>query len=716
MKNLEREACFFEACFNMDPRLILKAIDIFYSLKNWDRLAEILDVAKRHGQFKAVRKIKQIGEVEKIFALQVPDFNEWFVSFGIWWFDLCEDKENNLSYIPEDDVALIKEIIEESFSAGEFEARFAVGVEKSNFPEIRKELLTLLFQGKTPVVNRVRAVRQNIDRNFREYCLENGIKIIRVLQEGEEGSSCCSVVYLALDSDGIFKVFKELLDYTYSPIGGNFNSEEEIYAHLPGVDFIPRFYGVINIGSARFIKLSFDFSRSLRDFINPSNPLGREEAIYIMTEMAKKLLWLHGHNVLHLDIKPENFRFDGMKIRLFDFGISRILKNGEKEVDVFLVEPRYGHPECGFRLKGSFASEVFQLGIIFYELLTGEHPFEKQGDDPISRFFLPNMVDKFVDNLEGRFCDPRLGIIGKMLNKNPENRPRLEEVIEFLGDAKTVKMPVKPVAQRARRVKEKNVILFPARMGIPHKEHIDYIARLLDMGFYVVISVQRSYTITQMDPIPKWFVMKMVAQSLFDKGFTEDDFNFLLTPFCETSEEMRMHFAMMPDVENAIAVASGNPGVRGLLPHLPVLDQKTVFGVEGESYETRSWGEILRKAVREGDYAIFLEYAASGVERILSFFEIREIYGKPEIEFVPGLVQVFLLDGEGQAIVSGKIFRYSTPEESIGMHLQRVGIPCKIIGRFERHAFIDFGGRRCELIYKKTGFENGNLSICYQVN
>jgi hypothetical protein len=201
-------------------------------------------------------------------------------------------------------------------------------------------------------------------------------------------------------------------------------------------------------------------------------------------------------------------------------------------------------------------------------------------------------------------------------------------------------------------------------MGVPHRGHIDYISRVLELGFHVRISLQRSYTITRRDPYPKWLVMKMVAQSLFDRGFGPDHFDFLFTPFYRTHPELQLHFAMMPGRDDVVAIASGNPEVHALFPALPIIDQRVVFGVAGESYQTRSWGAQIRAAIRQGDQETFEALAASGVERILSFGELRRSYAETPVELVRRVI-VVLRDGRGRELVRGRVRRYLSAEESL---------------------------------------------------
>ena len=379
----------------------------------------------------------------------------------------------------------------------------------------------------------------------------------------------------------------------------------------------------------------------LYDRIIEMKKFGETDAARIIYQILLGVAYMHSKNIVHRDLKPENVLITQNEVKILDLGLAKILNN-QKQTDIFLIDQRYAAPEWCTEFRASEKSLVYQLGIIFVQLLTGKHPFilvDLDKNDPISAVLRSAWPSMLVEpNLYGVENE----LINKMLDKDPNKRPMLKEVADELIIKEKISIVQKVGKQN--RSKKNNTVLFVARMGIPHKGHIEYISRFLEMGFSVKIALSRAYTITQKDPLSKWIVMKMIAQSLIQRGFSAENFEFMLTPFYETDDEMKMHFLMMPKREEVIGVASSNPDVWRLFPDKPLFDQQSVFGVENEMYVDKSWGEIVRKAVREDDYATFNEYAAKGVEKILSFSEIQKYYGKPEIEFVEGSVKVVLLD------------------------------------------------------------------------
>ncbi len=570
--------------------------------------------------------------------------------------------------------------------------------------------------------------QREIYEKFMRYAKKEGIRVLKMFQAGIHDIRRCSYVYLCQDKDGIIKIYKELLDYNKEHATNIFSREDKIYECLPFAEFLPKYYGKIDIDyGLSFIKLSFCRGRTLSDYLTKRNLFSVDEVAYIVLKIIEKIKWLHEHNVLYLDLKPQNILFDGKDIFIFDFGISRILKLEEKEVDVFLADPKYGAPECGTRLKSSYASDVFQLGILIHQMLTGEHPFllensllegDEYRESEILKYFWPNICRSYAHDLARKFYDKRFVVIKKMLEKNSEERFSLSEAAEILSQSR---VQIQSVNLRKniflKRIKEKNAVLFPARMGLPHIGHINFMEKILDAGFYLNISLQRSFTITERDPIPKWIVMKMVARSLFDKGFSEEDFKFIFTPFYETEEKMKMHFAIMPGIENVLYIVSGNPSVRELFKNFEILDQKSFFAVQGEDWENLSWGETIRKSVKENDYPSFKSLAASGVEKIQTFEEIKKTYGNPPIEFVPGEIKFVLCGADEESMItSGKIFKHFSPEENIIFYLiKQRGFDARIVDFYGKYTAILLNQRIKHLRYLKTEFDGANETIFYQL-
>jgi len=688
-----------------DGRELADAVERFAAAGREDLFPELSRIALRFGLVRTVMALRaRMG-----LPAEDAEFARWFETHGALWFDVYRD--GDLAFVTEDDAGLHRGFVRD------WTPVLARAENDPNLSPTRKALLRKLAAGEEPVVPAAAPRRSDVDARFRAHCEERGIVILRNFQDGVSGLNRRSWVYLALDEDGLAKVFKELpLDEDNRL--GRVPTEPEIYARLGVMPELPRFYGTVDLGGGlTFAKMSVCYGQSLADYVWEGNLLSKDEACRVIGNLASALSKVHAQGVIYLDLRPENVVIEPDRVRLFDFNASRFADGAG--IDTCSFDPRYAAPETALRFRASRATDVFQLGVLFHQLLTGKHPFagEERGmddrGDALERFALPNAVAPYAHRLDLDLGDPRLRLIAEMLEKDSTCRPRMDDVAKALAPA----ADAAPIRQRSHRVPkswERNSVLFPARMGIPHRGHVDYLARLLGLGFHPVISLQRSYTLTERDPLPKWLVMKMTAQSLFDRGFGPDDFRFVFTPYFETPEQMRMHFAMMPGMPDVIAVASSNPGMRELFPNRPILDQRVVFGYEGELYETRSWGETLRRAVRMGDKAKFLEYAASGVERIVPFEALND-RPEPEIEFVPGPVRVALRDGDG-VLVEGRVRRYLSPEESLTRLLRERGEAAELAEPYAKDSVLSVSGNRRRLRYERTSLEGDGVRIEYALH
>lgn len=708
------------ASLDFDPRAAESAIGHFVRSGRIDHLAELYRLARLHGHF---RLVWLAG-----LALDPPDWREefkaWFKDQGVWRFDLFEDLAAGCSYLHPDDAALI-DLISQQLGLGEaYWSDIARQAEtRQDVPQLRRQLVGLLAAKEEPVLFGTAPRHQDTDQAFRQFCAEHGLVVLHRLQAGRRGLSGCSWVYQVLDTDGIIKIFKEVIE----PEGGEFGTENEeaIYQRLAGCAFLPVPHEAEAVSvESRFLRQPVCYGQSLARLVDSKQALDPARAKSIVASTAEKLEQLHRCGVAHLDLRPDHIIIGSDGISLLDLGLSRIVPSRTGMADILMRSPRYAAPEMGLHGHGGCASDIYQLGLIFHELLTGRHPFclhEQllEGDNAkgseIIKYLVPAMALDYEDDLADSLDDPQLRIIGRMLAKDPGLRPTAAEVAEALRDESIAAPTALPLMKAPGNRRELNTVLFPARMPIPHRGHIEYIARLVELGYYVKISLQCSYILTHHDPIPKWLTMKMVAQSLFDRGIGRDNFEFVFTPLYQTNQELAMHFRLMPGWTDIVAVASGNPEIRTLFPEQLILDQQAVFGREQERFEIRSWGESLRQAVRNDDYATFDRLVASGTERVLSFADLRHALRlEQEAAFISGRVTVLLIDAREEILASSRIYRYLSPEESLCRHLCNLGHTAKIVDPYAKDSTMLLDGKLIRLKYRHLEFEHDNEIIVFE--
>jgi len=122
----------------------------------------------------------------------------------------------------------------------------------------------------------------------------------------------------------------------------------------------------------------------LHDRLQKQAPFSLEETVRLFSEIADAVDYAHSRNMVHRDLKPANIMFtpEGQAL-LTDFGIARILNDSfDTNVGSLVGTAAYLSPEQAQGERGSERSDVYALGIILYELLTGQVPFD--GDLPVA--------------------------------------------------------------------------------------------------------------------------------------------------------------------------------------------------------------------------------------------------------------------------------------------------------------------------------------------
>ncbi len=690
------------ACTPVDRRNLLRATRHFVCAQAYGELRTVLDLACRNGDIRTVCKIQQMAQEQNHPELYLEDFNGWLVKHGIKWFDLYEDEHLGIRFISDQDVVFFERLIAGHFaSRQEFWNHVFVSLqEDASYPNQRRELLERLAQGQPPVVPFVPVDHEQIEELFFHYCEEYGMVVFKRYQEHNESLGQRSLVYLVLDSDGLLKVFKQLPSHDHNALTITKPAESDIYKSLPTDEHFPRFYGVVEISDqVRFMKTSVVFGQSLAELVQSDHRLSEQEAFHVIRELACVLEVLHERGIVYMDLRPENVKVNGEDVVLLDFGDARFVHEQTGAVDTYFSDVRYAAPEVTLTCRATRASDIFQLGILFHLLLTGEHPFVKgergnSRQEEVILQALPNALEPYQEIAGLHF------LLVHMLEKDPIKRPTAREVAGIL---KGMPVAIQHSPRGGDRPREKNTVLFPARMGISHKGHIEFMARILELGYHLKISLQCSYVISGIDPIPKWVVMKMVAQALFEKGFGPGDFHFIFTPLPQTDEAHRLWFALMDDWADVVAIASGNPEVHELFAYSrkAFIDQRMLFGVEQEDYQDRSWGEFLRRAVRENDQKTFDRYIARGSQRVASLEQLKSLYAANPICAKNGRVLTVLLNNEGEELVRTFVFPMLGPEQSLLRALEHGGKQVVVMDPYAPESRVEIDGERFSIRYER---------------
>ena len=197
----------------------------------------------------------------------------------------------------------------------------------------------------------------------------------RLLQQGGMSS-----VYLAYDEYTYTTVVIKVMEIQFDAVGEceqltQFRRERRFMRSLRHEHILPLLAAGRHESHA-FLVMPCMQGGSLQDRLE-QGPLSIEEATAIFTQLASALSYMHNHGILHRDIKPANILFDDNgSIYLADFGIaSYIDESATGENGRVMGTPIYMSPELCYG-HASVSSDVYALGILLYQMLTGQAPFE----------------------------------------------------------------------------------------------------------------------------------------------------------------------------------------------------------------------------------------------------------------------------------------------------------------------------------------------------
>ena len=129
-------------------------------------------------------------------------------------------------------------------------------------------------------------------------------------------------------------------------------------------------------GDIAYIAMEFMDGRSLREMLNTGVPLLPARAADIAAQVADGLEFVHQRGFVHRDVKPENLMVlrSGV-VKITDFGIARLSRGSHTQIAEVVASPRYTSPEQVIGEKVDERSDIFSLGAVLYEMLTGVPPF-----------------------------------------------------------------------------------------------------------------------------------------------------------------------------------------------------------------------------------------------------------------------------------------------------------------------------------------------------
>jgi serine/threonine-protein kinase len=200
-------------------------------------------------------------------------------------------------------------------------------------------------------------------------------------------------------------------------------------------------YDIGKSGHLVYMAMEYIQGKELREMLGDGKPISIAQAVDIAAQVAEGLAYAHQHQVVHRDIKPANIMItpEG-RAKIADFGIARMRSSETRtQTGVILGSPKYIAPEQVVGKRADHRSDIFSLGVILYECITGATPFNGEGlsalmyqitnHDPAPPSSSNSQVPVMLDY-----------IVAKVLTKSPEGR--YQSAADFANDLRECKAQI----------------------------------------------------------------------------------------------------------------------------------------------------------------------------------------------------------------------------------------------------------------------------------
>jgi eukaryotic-like serine/threonine-protein kinase len=230
-------------------------------------------------------------------------------------------------------------------------------------------------------------------------------------------------------------------------------------------------------GPLPYIVMEYVDGVTLRDIVHNEGPMPATRALEVIADACQALNFSHQHGIIHRDVKPANIMISkNGAVKVMDFGIARALAdaNSVTQTAAVIGTAQYLSPEQARGEKVDARSDVYSLGCVLYEILTGEPPFI--GDSPVAVAYQHVREDPTPPSQRHNDISPELdAVVLKALAKNPDNR--YQTAAEMRSDLVRVHSGEAPEAPKVLTDAERTSLMSSSRPPSDRTEPIDQVGR-----------------------------------------------------------------------------------------------------------------------------------------------------------------------------------------------------------------------------------------------
>ncbi|HCX63865.1 MAG TPA: Stk1 family PASTA domain-containing Ser/Thr kinase [Eubacteriaceae bacterium] len=348
--------------------------------------------------------------------------------------------------------------------------------------------------------------------------LSNRYKIIDVV-----GTGGMAIVYKATDTllnrTVAIKVLKEEYNSNEQFIK-KFRRESQAAASLSHNNIV----SIFDVGAhegIHYIVMEYVKGDTLKSVIRKKGKIPWKETIYIAKQIALALEQAHKNEIIHRDIKPHNILINEDLIpKVADFGIARAVNSST----ITLVEETMGsvHYISPEQARGGFVderSDLYSLGVVMYEMLTGRVPFDGENSVSVAIRHIQDEIEFTVDDLDD-IPQGLEDIVLKLIQKKPDERYQsarelIQDLIKVQSDEKA-----KIAAPIGAKTKSKESIIPEKKTKPQDKEaqKIDPKTKYIAIGIIAVVALVGLYYIVSALTAPKMVNVPEVEGLSYDEA------------------------------------------------------------------------------------------------------------------------------------------------------------------------------------------------------
>lgn len=247
--------------------------------------------------------------------------------------------------------------------------------------------------------------------------------------EGRLGSGGFGIVYAATSPDGVDVAIKVLRPELSDDVRlrDRLAREADALGRVEG-ERTAEIFKVVTEGDLVYLVMERVEGESLTDQVNENGALSGPMLWFAATGLVQALQEIHAAGIVHRDLKPSNVMYGPDGVKVLDFGISVVAdETALTQTGAFVGTGAWMAPEMVLGNDVTEKTDVYALGLVLAFIALGRHPFGEGRADA-----LMYRIANTDPDLEG-MSEPFLGAVSMCLQRDPDDRPSLEELAGFFG-------------------------------------------------------------------------------------------------------------------------------------------------------------------------------------------------------------------------------------------------------------------------------------------